>query len=162
MNEANGASPGRQFTGWHFLILIVAFFAVIIGVNVYMAVEAERTWTGVVVDDSYASGQDFNERVKLVREQDALGWHERLTYAAGTLTLQVLGRDDRPLPFAGVSVALSRPLGDSEDRTVVLTRAADGSFTAAVGLRQGTWNAVVTATDTPHGIFERHEQLVLH
>lgn len=161
MSEADSTSPGRPFTGWHFLIVIVAFFAVVVGVNVYMAVEAERTWTGVVVEDAYASGQDFNEKVQLVREQEALGWHEKLAYDAGTLRLQILGRDGGPLPFSGVSVALSRPLGDAEDKTVALAKAADGSFTASVELGKGTWNAIVTATDTPHGAFERHEELVL-
>ena len=37
------------FTGKHFAVIIVTFFAVVIGVNVYMARAATSTFGGVVV-----------------------------------------------------------------------------------------------------------------
>lgn len=161
MSDTDTRAAGRPFTGWHAFILIASFFAVIIAVNVYMAVEAERTWTGVVVEDSYTSGQGFNQKVQLFREQDALGWHEKLTYNAGILRLDVEGASNQPLPMQGLTVALSRPIGDSADQTVALARAADGSYVAPVTLAKGKWNALITATGTPHGAYERHEQLDL-
>lgn len=153
-------SGGWRFTGWHMLFLVLAFFALVIGVDTYMVVVAARSWTGVVVEDSYTSGQGFNQKVALVREQEALGWHERLTYVAGKLRLEVLGEADQPVPLQEPTVALSRPLGDSEDRTVALARAADGSFVAPVTLGAGRWNAVITAASA-QGAYERHEQLDL-
>jgi len=161
MNTAEPGKAERQFTGWHALIMICSFFGIIIAVNVYFAVEAERSWTGVVVEDSYTSGQGFNQKVQLVREQDALGWQEKLAYAAGVLRLDVLGGNGQPLPMQGLSVALSRPIGDDQDQTVALSRAADGSYIAPVTLGKGKWNAVITATGTPHGAYERHEQIEL-
>ena len=151
----------RPFTGWHFFLVIAGFFAVTIGVNVYMAVEAVRTWTGVVVEDSYASGIDFNERVQLAREQEALGWHGGLSYAGGVIRLAMLDAQNQPLAIADVTVAVTRPIGDAHDHTLTLVRGADGSYSAPVDLSAGIWNAVTTANTTPHGIYVRHDQLIV-
>ena len=48
------------FTGKHFAVIIVAFFAVVVSVNVYMARAASSTFGGVVVENSYVASQNFN------------------------------------------------------------------------------------------------------
>ena len=161
MKQTTTEIAGRPFTGWHAFIMIGSFFLVIIAVNIYFAVEAERTWTGVVVEDSYTSGQGFNQKVQLVREQEALGWHEDLTYESGTLKLALQDGSNQPLAMQGLTIALSRPIGDEEDQTVTPTQGADGTYSATVTLKKGKWNAVITAPNTPHGTYERHEQLDL-
>ncbi|TIS18850.1 MAG: cytochrome oxidase, partial [Mesorhizobium sp.] len=52
----------REFTGRHMLISILAFFAVVIGVNLTMATFAHRSWTGLVVENTYVASQQFNGR----------------------------------------------------------------------------------------------------
>jgi len=49
------------FTGKHFAVIIVAFFAVVIGVNLFMATQASATFGGVVVENSYVASQEFNK-----------------------------------------------------------------------------------------------------
>ncbi len=154
------ALSGREFTGWHMLASMLAFFGVIIGVNVFLAVSASRTWTGLVVENSYVASQEFNEKERLAREQAALGWHAVLGYVPGQLTLDIRGKDGAPIDLGAVSVALSRPLGDHEDRTVALERGADGVYFAAVVLPHGAWNAVSLAPATAHGAFEQHSRLI--
>ena len=46
----------RPFTGRHMAAIMVAFFGVVIAVNVYMARLATSTFTGVVVENSYVAG----------------------------------------------------------------------------------------------------------
>lgn len=151
----------KRFTGWHFLAVIVAFFGVVIAVNVGLAVVAARSWTGIVVEDSYASGQDFNEKVQLAREQDALGWHSSLTYDAGIVRLAITDASGAPLGASDVSASFTRQIGDADDQTVALRRQPDGSFAAPARLAPGNWRIVATAQTTPHGAYERRTDIVV-
>lgn len=154
------AFAGREFTGWHMLASMLAFFGVIIGVNVYLAVSASRTWTGLVVENSYVASQEFNEKERLAREQAALGWRGVLSYVPGRLQFDIRGKDGKPIRLGEVSVALSRPLGDREDRTVALQRGSDGVYFAEITLPHGAWNAISLAPETPHGALEQHSRLI--
>ena len=151
----------RGFTGWHVLAAMVAFFGIVIGANVYLSVEAMRSWTGVVVDNSYASGQDFNEKVQLAREQAALGWTSSMRYEAGRISFAVLDRVGAPLKISGVTVRIARPIGVDGDQTITLEPLAHGSFAASVALPSGSWNVVTVAANTPHGAYERRDQIVV-
>ena len=51
---------GRKFTGWHMTGILVAFFGVVVSVNVFMARAAISTFGGTVVDNSYVASQKFN------------------------------------------------------------------------------------------------------
>ncbi|WP_421718486.1 FixH family protein [Algiphilus sp.] len=64
----------NPFTGWHFLAIILAFFCVIISVNLFMAWNATNSWTGLVVKNSYVASQHFNEVTAEKRRQLAMGW----------------------------------------------------------------------------------------
>ena len=150
-----------RFTGWHMLALMLGFFGIIIGVNVYLSVVAIRSWTGLVVEASNASGRDYNEKVKRTEEQAALGWSGEVRYEAGSIRFSLLDRDGAPLKVPGVTAEITRPLGDREDKTIPLAPLADGSFAAAVALTPGIWNVVATAAETPHGAYERRDQIVV-
>lgn len=154
-------TASRGFTGWHVLAAMLAFFGIVIGANVYLSVEAMRSWTGVVVDNSYASGQDFNEKVQRTREQAALGWTSTVRYDAGKVSFQVLDRDGTPLRVSGVTARITRPIGVDGDQIITLQPLADGSFAAPVTLLSGSWNIVAVAAETPHGAYERRDQIVV-
>lgn len=151
----------RPFTGWHMAGIMILFFSVIIGVNVYFTVVAARSWTGQVVDDSYASGQDFNEKVHRAQEQAALGWHATLTYREGALRFDLRDAANNPVGAAGATAAVTRPLGDAQDQRFALAPGSDGALLALAKLPPGVWNVVVTIAQTPHGAYEHHEQLIV-
>lgn len=52
----------KEFTGRHMLAIMLAFFGVIIAVNGVMATFATRSWSGLVVENTYVASQQFNER----------------------------------------------------------------------------------------------------
>ena len=54
--------------------LMVAFFAVVFGVNGFMAHEALSTFGGVETDSSYRAGQLFEHEVAMAKAQDAQHW----------------------------------------------------------------------------------------
>ena len=72
-----------RFTGWHMWGILIAFFAIVIGVNVLLAVVSARSWTGMVVDDPYVAGQKFETQRKAHEEQVRAGWSPDFLYAPG-------------------------------------------------------------------------------
>jgi nitrogen fixation protein FixH len=54
----------RTFTGWHMALILIGFFAVVVGVNLLMARFASSTFGGVVVENSYVASQQFNGWLK--------------------------------------------------------------------------------------------------
>src|SRR3546814_3241852 len=51
----------RPFTGRHAAMILIAFFGVVISVNIVMASFALSTFGGTVVDNSYVASQHYNE-----------------------------------------------------------------------------------------------------
>ena len=80
---------------------MLAFFGVIIAVNVVMATLASTSWTGLVVENSYVASQEFNRKAEEGRAQAALGWKSRLTIAGGEIRYALTDA-------AGTAIALSR------------------------------------------------------
>ncbi len=98
-----------KFTGRHMLILMVLFFGVIIGVNLTMAILAGRSWTGLVVKNSYVASQKFNADLRAAREQRQRGWQSSLTYTDGKIQFAVRDRDGEPLVFKSLTMLYGHP-----------------------------------------------------
>lgn len=130
------AAASGEFTGRHMLVIMLAFFGVIIGVNVLMAVVAGSSWTGFVVKNSYVASQEFNEKVAAARAQAALGWTPKLTISGGKVHFALSDAVGKPVPITGGSAAFRRPAYEAEDVTVALTGAAN-SASGEVALRDG-------------------------
>lgn len=63
-----------RFTGWHMAAILIAFFAVVVTVNLTMATLATRTFGGKVVENSYVASQQYNRWLTAARRQEKLGW----------------------------------------------------------------------------------------
>jgi len=135
----------RRFTGWHMTAVMVAFFTVVIGVNVIMATSAVRTFGGVVVDNSYVASQRFNAWLAEARVQDKLGWRiDARSTPDGTLVVRL--RDARgPINGALVAVDAEHPLGRLPGRAFVLAGGGDGTYSAVHALPHGRWRIRVEA-----------------
>lgn len=152
------SAPARPFTGRHMLALMIGFFSVVIGVNVFMAVSSSRTWTGLVVENSYVASQEFQQKLDLQREQTALGWTPDFAYRPGRLSFALRDAAGTPLDITGVTVTLTRPVGAAEDQVVTLLREPDGAYAAELTLKDGVWDAQIRAATTPHGAYELHNR----
>ena len=64
----------KRFSGWHMTVILLAFFGVVVAVNLTMATLATRTFGGVVVANSYVASQKYNAWLAAARRQDQLGW----------------------------------------------------------------------------------------
>ena len=132
----------KEFTGKHMLGTMVAFFGVIITVNLIMARFAVTTWSGLVVPNTYVASQEFNSRAAESRAIAALGYRIDLESGADGLSI-VLTDADGETAFADNLVAqLRRPVGEDQDREL-------GE------LLEGEWIATVTATRGDETIYKR-------
>lgn len=131
----------RQFTGKHMLATMVAFFGVIITVNVTMAVFANSSWSGFVVRNSYVAGLEFNKKTEAARQQAALGWTSQMSVRDGQVIFSLRDNADTSVALAEGTATFRRPTSDTEDTTVTLATGLDGSLTAPVALGDGSWIA---------------------
>ena len=149
----------KGFTGVHMWMLALGFFGVIIAVNVTMATFAIRSWTGLVVDNSYVASQEFEEKRLAHEAQRAAGWEAVLTYRPGAARLVIVDGARRPIDLGDATILLNRPVGGHDDQALEFKRMADGAYEAAVQLPAGLWEATVTAAETALGPFELRERV---
>jgi len=143
----------REFTGFHMLAILIAFFGVIITVNVMMAVMANRTWSGLVVPNSYVASQNFDEDQAEAARQKALGWTQKLTHENGVLAVAMTGHDGVALVGLKLEVKIGHPVTSQFDRELTLRETAPGIYEAPAEIGQGVWDADVTARAATGDIF---------
>lgn len=156
------ATPGFSLKGWHVLLIVVGFFAVVVGVNVGFVTMALRTFPGEVSATPYEDGIAYNARLARMAAQESLGWRAVLaTDAAHMVMLRLLDRDNRPLTRLGVTAALERPATESGRKVVALTETAPGVYQLPTADLHGVWDLTFTARDGAHHQFEAAQRLTL-
>lgn len=147
-----------EFTGKHMLGVMVAFFGVIITVNLIMARFAVTTWSGLVVPNTYVASQEFNAKAAESRAIAALGYRIDLGSDADGLSIGFTGSDGKPALADSMVVQLRRPVGTDQDRELVMVRDVDGVYRAKGGLAEGEWIATVTATRDGQALYKRGQR----
>lgn len=144
-----------ELTGKHVFAITASAFAVIIGVNVLLAVKAVSTFPGLEVDNSYVASQGFNTRKAA---QEALGWAMTPAYDNGRMTLAFLGADGKPVEVQDLQVLVGRTTETSDDTFPSFLRDGD-LYAAEVPLHQGKWMIKVTAKAADGTLFEQRSEL---
>ena len=151
--------PG-EFTGRHMLIIMIAFFGVIIGVNLLMATVASRSWTGLVVKNSYVASQNYNAELEAARKQAKLGWQTQLLVDGQVASLR-FSDSQGPLVALSVELKLSRPTNEASDRSVTLIETAAGLYEAPVQLDPGAWNAELIALSPSGDKMREYHRIII-
>lgn len=147
-------APRKPFTGCHMSLIIVCFFAVVFAVNAMLAVSAYRSWTGLVVENSYVASQSFNidtERLSKAR----VGISHTLHYKSGHLQLELFLADGKAALASDMEISLGRPAESAQDSILHLTPEADGRYGADVQIAPGIWIGNIT------GKIQGHADLIL-
>ena len=146
----------REITGRHVLIGTVSAFAVIIGVNLFMAYSAISTFPGVEARNTYYASQNFNAAM---RAQQALGWDVTQDYTDGQLELRVIEKETgRPGEIVDFQVLIGRATESRDDQRPVFARDS-GAFVAPVDLAPGKWILRIEAVAADGTLFRQHRQL---
>ncbi len=138
----------RRLTGRHVAAMFVGGFAIIIAVNVTLAVNAVRTFPGKETESSYVASQTFDaDRAA----QDALGWSLDVALGPDALMLAVTGPDGAPVRPEIVSATLGRATTVADDVSPDFAWNGSG-WVAPVAPPRGNWNLrieMLAADGTP-------------
>lgn len=133
--------------GRHVLMILLGFFGVVFAVNGFFLVSALSTHTGVVANEPYRKGLEYNDRIAAAERQASLGWRESLSVkTSGAITLALHDANGAPIPNLGVTAVLGRPATARFDRRLALVESVPGHYTAtARALEGGSWIAGIEA-----------------
>ena len=135
-----------RFTGRHMAAILVAFFGVVIAVNVVMARFASSTFGGIVVENSYVASQHFNRWLDEAEAEEALGWDARAARTQqGTVAVTLTGAPTD----AAVEAVARHPLGRLADQPLRFASVGPGRFVSREALPAGRWTLRLTVAREP-------------
>ena len=157
----------KMLTGRHVLIIVLAFFGLVIAANVIFVVLAWQSWSGLSTDDAYRRGLAYNETLRQAETQRALGWQVRaelvpLADGGAHLSVVFIDRNDSPVESLDITGQLRRPSREGADRPVVLTSQGPGRYATDVDLPlAGQWDLRLRATSPDGKTFILEDRLWL-
>lgn len=155
-----------ELRGWHVLLMLSAFFGVMIAVNVVFMTYAYDTFTGEDTSSPYLKGLQFNKTLDERAVQAKLGWHATIELnpdGNGVIPAATI-RDaaGAPQDSLRVTMTLRRPTNAALDRELPLTAIGNGRYTAAVlPLAPGQWDVTVRAELAGGVTFEANRRVLL-
>lgn len=145
---------GPELTGGKVLTIFVGFFLVVFAANGVFLYEALSTRTGVVANEPYRKGLDYNNRIAADERQSALGWTStiELSKSSKMLSLVLISSKGEPVSGLAVSGKIGRPSTDREDKVLALSEQQPGRYEAIVDPSgAGTYVADLEMTDPESG-----------
>lgn len=139
------AETHRPLTGWHVLAMFIAFFGVIIGVNLTMAWFANSTWSGLVVANGYVASQSFDDDLAKARAQEALGWKVGFDFTTDRIRLTFEDAQGQKIDALAISGELERTVTDKEDQKLSFQPMGSGVYSAPAALAPGVWEVEIDA-----------------
>lgn len=149
----------RTFTGWHMAAITISFFAVIIAVNLTLAVFASTSWTGLVVANSYVASQSFNRDAEIARQQQALGWKMKLTVNRDVVQLSILDRENQAMANLHIRATLQRPTDEAGDQVLELREVGAGIYRTNAAIGSGVWVADITAENSNNDLIRNVQRI---
>ena len=142
-------TDAKRITGRHVLLMLVAFFGVMLVANTAFVFVAVRSFPGEAEKKSYLQGVRFNETLAARAEQEKLGWRAEIAGFDET-HVELRFFDASGEALAGLTVAgeLQRPAFDGADQPLIFTETALGVYRADVNaLEKGAWDLSGAADD---------------
>jgi nitrogen fixation protein FixH len=148
MKEESDYRPsGRPLTGRVVMLILAAFFGVMLAVNFIFATFAVKTFSGLDADDPYDTGLAYNKEIASAKAQSALGWTVDLTRTQddGATQFTISVKDKAGQPVSGLDAALNFyfPATRRLDKQVAAAPIAEGVYSGAAPLTHGRWEVEV-------------------
>lgn len=160
--------PNRPITGRMVFFMMVAFFAVVLGVNLVMMRLAIQTLPGTEVDSAYSASLAYGKEIATARGQSERNWKvdahvERSGQGGATLRVEV--RDNAGRPMSGLSFQgrFERPTDRRADQPVKLTETGIGIYRGgAETIAPGQWDLVLEAAAAGQRMFLSKNRVLLN
>lgn len=139
-----------EVKGVHVLAGFVAFFGIIISVNLTLAFNAVKTFPGLEVKNSYVASQTFDaDRAA----QEALNWDVAATVFDGVLSVTFL-EGGAPIAPEIQSATFGRATSVAQDHTPAFSFNGR-AFVAPVPVAGGNWNLRIKARADDGTLFQQ-------
>lgn len=158
----------KPLTGGKVLVMLIAFFGVVFGVNMIMMRLAIQTLPGTEVDSAYAASLAYEKEILAAHDQNARNWKVDAHIQRGPdggATLQVEARDDTGRPMSGLKFQgrFERPTDRRADQPVVLAEMGIGIYRGAAPLlAAGQWDLVLEGLAAGRRIFLSKNRVLLN
>ncbi len=142
MQATTDPTQQRQgLTGRHVLAHMVGLFGIVFAVNGYMLFKALSTHSGLVANEPYRKGLEYNRRIAADERQAALGWTSDATLDdKGTVTVTIADPTGQPVSRIALEGRLGRPSSNRADVPLIFKEVAAGRYRADAGaISAGTW-----------------------
>jgi nitrogen fixation protein FixH len=145
--SGGGTAGQRKVTGWTVLGYLVAFFAVVIGVNGFMIRAAVTTFGGLETESSYKAGLAYAHELKAAQAQEARHWDVRAHVTPGSEKqwIEITARDARGHPLTGLTalVHFNHPTDRRADVDMTAREVTPGRFAGSAAPSAGQWDLVI-------------------
>jgi nitrogen fixation protein FixH len=158
----------RPLTGGKVLFTLVAFFAVVIGVNMIMMRLAIQTLPGTDVDSAYTASLAYENEIAAAHDQNARNWKvdaQIQRSADGGATLRVEARDNDGKPMSGLKFQgrFERPTDRRADQPVALAEMGIGIYRGTAPLiAAGQWDLVLEGVAAGQRMFLSKNRVLLN
>jgi nitrogen fixation protein FixH len=158
----------KPLTGLKVFLMLVAFFGVVIGVNVTMMRLAIETLPGTEVDSAYSASLGYEKEIVAARDQEARHWQvdahvERAADGAAVLRVEARDKDGKPITGLKFQGRFERPADKRADLTVALTEVGIGTYRgSAEKVLPGQWDLVLEGDAAAGRMFLSKNRVVLN
>lgn len=156
----------RQLTGAMVLMGLLAFFGVVIGVNVIMARFAVSTFAGVETESSYKAGLAFTKETNAAEAQAARNWSVQvdLQSPGGTrrvIEVQALDAAGKPLSNLVADGRFAHPTDARRDVVLDVEPLGGGRYLARADAGPGQWDLVIDFSQGGDRLFRSKNRVQL-
>ncbi|UFX45770.1 FixH family protein [Bradyrhizobium sp. 41S5] len=165
---AASSSVARPITGRFVLITTIAFFAVVISVNIVMMRLAITTLPGTEVDSAYSAGLAYQREIDAARQQNERNWQvqahiDRRSDGRAAIALEARDHAGAPLTALNFLARLERPIDRRADRAIEISETGPGSYRGrAEGVAAGQWDLVIEGDADGRRMFLSKNRILLN
>lgn len=162
---AVAARSPRPLTGRRVLFYLLAFFGLVIAVNVGMARIALSSFSGLETESAYKAGLAFEKDVAAAHEQDSRHWNVEavLQRESSTPRIVVTARDAQARPLVGLTpeIRLAHPTDKRRDVPLEVAEIGPGRFQSLTPMPAGRWDFVIELRRDGEILFRSKSRLSL-
>ena len=163
--SGGGAVRPRKVTGWTVLGCLVAFFAVVMGVNGFMVRAAVTTFGGLETENSYKAGLAFSRELEAAQAQESRHWDVRAHITPGSEKqwIEIVARDAQGNPLTGLSavVRFNHPTNRRADVDMTPREVTPGRFAGSAAPAPGQWDLVIELMRGGERVFLSKNRIVV-
>ena len=159
--------PPKPLTGTAVLLMVLGFFAVVIGANMIMAYNAITTFSGLQSPKPYENGLAFNREIARAKAQSDRQWTTDATINKrpdGTTAISVHLTDAKGSPLRGyeLTASLNSPTDIRRDHRMILAEGNFGDYMGSSLIERGQWDMAIEARQNGETLYRSVSRIILH